>query len=186
MRLPQALLLLLAAARAQELEQVRLEFLVDHLQETMADAWDVTGMVAELVEASVPDHRADLVGGAEALRKAIFAALRMLAEEGRVYMMYAGFGADGTFVGYYGEGQSSRSTSRRDYFYTLLRGWDCAWNYVDSCAASCVGDCVADVTVPCSDGYKGANPDCRRYYDVSSDTGLPTSCASAVSCATYL
>ena len=61
----------MAAARAQELEQIRLEFLVDHLQETMADAWDVTGTVAELVEASVPDHRADLVGGAEALRKAI-------------------------------------------------------------------------------------------------------------------
>ncbi len=89
------LLLLMAAARAQELEQIRLEFLVDHLQETMADAWDVTGMVAELVEASVPDHRADLVGGAEALRKAIFAALRMLADEGRVYMMYAGGGGPG-------------------------------------------------------------------------------------------
>ena len=57
---------------------------------------------------------------------------------------------------------------------------------MDSCAASCVGDCVADVSVPCSfDGYKGANPDCRRYYDVSSETGLPASCASAVSCATY-
>ena len=109
----------------------------------------------------------------------------MLAEEGRVYMMYAGFGVDGTFAGYYGAGQSSRSTSTGDYFYTLLRGWDCAWNYVDSCTASCVGDCVADVSVPCSDGYKGANPACRRYYDVSSDTGLPASCASAVSCATY-
>ena len=80
MRLPAAALLMMAAARAQELEQVRLEFLVDHLQETMADAWDVTGTVAELVEASVPDHQADLVGGAEALRKAIFAALRMLAD----------------------------------------------------------------------------------------------------------
>ena len=159
MRLPKALVLLLAAARAQELEQIRLEFLVDHLQETMADAWDVTGTVAELVETSVPDHQADLVGGAEALRKAIFAALRMLAEEGRVYMMYAGFEADGTFVGYYGEGQSSRGD---DYYYTLLRGWDCAWNYVDSCTASCVGDCVADVSVPCLDGYKGLIPACRR------------------------
>ena len=61
----------------------------------------------------MPDHQADLVGGAEALRKAIFAALRMFADEGRVYMMYAGFGADGTFAGYYGAGQSSRSTSDR-------------------------------------------------------------------------
>ena len=155
MRLPKALVLLLAAARAQELEQVRLEFLVDHLQETMADAWDVTGTVAELVESAVPDHQADLVGGAEALRKAIFASLRMLAEEGRVYMMYAGFEADGTFCGYYGEGQSSRGD---DYYYTLLRGWDCAWNYVDACATDCAGDCTADTSVPCSDGYKGANP----------------------------
>jgi hypothetical protein len=81
MRLPKTLLLLMAATQAQELEQIRLEFLVDHLQETMADAWDVTGTVAELVETSVPDHQDDLLGGAEALRKAIFASLRMLAGE---------------------------------------------------------------------------------------------------------
>ena len=156
------------------------------LQETMADAWDVTGTVAELVEAAVPDHQADLVGGAEALRKAIFASLRMLAGEGRVYMMYAGFEVDGTFAGYYGADQSSRSnTTSDDYFYTLTQGWDCAWNYVDSCATACAGDCTADTSVPCSDGYKGANPACRRYYDVSSDTGVPASCTSAVTCTTY-
>ena len=110
----------------------------------------------------------------------------MLAEEGRVYMMYAGFEVDGTFCGYYGADQSSRSnTTSDDYFYTLTQGWNCAWNYVDSCATDCAGDCTADTSVPCSDGYKGANPACRRYYDVSSDTGVPISCASAVSCATY-
>ena len=164
MRLPKALVLLLASAGAQELERIRLEFLVAHLHDTMANVWDAAGTVTELIETSVPDHEADLVGGAEALRKALFASLRMLKEEGRVYMMYAGFETDGTFCGYYGAGQSTRSTSDGDYFYTLLRGWDCAWHYVDACSTNCVGDCTTDVSVPCVDGYKGSNPDCRRYY----------------------
>lgn len=79
--------LLASAARAQELEVLRLEFLVDHLAETMTDAWDVTGTIAELIETSVPDHRDDLVGGAEALRKAMFASLRMLADKGKICMI---------------------------------------------------------------------------------------------------
>ena len=179
--------LLVSAARAQELEALRLEFLVDHLAETMTDAWDVTGTIAELIETSVPDHRDDLVGGAEALRKAMFASLRMLADKGKVYMIYAGFEVDGTFVGYYGEGMNERTaTTGYDYFYALLRGWDCAWQYVDSCATGCAGDCTADVSVPCADGYKGANPACRRKYDVANTTGVPASCASAVSCTGYL
>ena len=66
--------------------ELRLEFLVDHLAETMTDAWDVTGTIAELIETSVPDHRDDLVGAAEALRKAMFASLRMLADKGKVCM----------------------------------------------------------------------------------------------------
>ena len=111
MRLPAAALLMMAAARAQELERIRLEFLVAHLHDTMANVWDAAGTVTELVETSVPDHQVDLVGGAEALRKALFASLRMLSGEGRVYMMYAGFEVDGTFCGYYGAGQSTRSTS---------------------------------------------------------------------------
>ena len=179
--------LLVSAARAQELEALRLEFLVDHLAEMMTDAWDVTGTIAELIETSVPDHRDDLVGGAEALRKAMFASLRMLADKGKVYMIYAGFEVDGTFVGYYGEGMNERTaTTGYDYFYALLRGWDCAWQYVDSCATGCAGDCTADVSVPCADGYKGANPACRRKYDVANTTGVPASCASAVSCTGYL
>mgnify|MGYP001379108340 CR=1 FL=1 len=75
------LLLLMAATRAQELEQIRLEFLVDHLQETMADAWDATGTVAELVDAAVPSHQDDLVGGAEALRAGLAAARKGPAAE---------------------------------------------------------------------------------------------------------
>ena len=67
----------LAAARAQELEQVRLEFLVDHLQ-FMADAWDVTGMVAELVEAACRTTR--MVDGAKAAQGHL-RPLRMLADE---------------------------------------------------------------------------------------------------------
>ena len=100
MRLPKTLVLLLAAARAQELERIRLEFLVAHLHDTMANVWDAAGTVTELIETSVPDHQADLVGGAEALRKALFASLRMLKEESRVYMMYAGFDVDGAYAEY--------------------------------------------------------------------------------------
>ena len=77
MRLPQTLVLLLASAGAQELERIRLEFLVAHLHDTMANVWDAAGTVTELIETSVPDHEADLVGGAEALRKALFASLHV-------------------------------------------------------------------------------------------------------------
>ena len=68
-------------------------------------------------------------------------------------MLYTGYESDGTFLGYYGLGQSSRGD---DYYYTLLPGWDCAWNYVSECTSDCAGDCTSDTARPCTDGYKGA------------------------------
>ena len=77
-------------------------------------------------------------------------------------MMYAGFGADGTFGGkHYGAGQSSRSTSR-DYFHAVkrmglrleLRGFV----HGELCGRL---RCRRERAL--FRRLQGANPDCRRY-----------------------
>ena len=87
--------------------------------------------------------------------------------------MYVGLEADGTLVGYYDEGASRPD----EFYYTLLDGWNCDWNYVDVCNSSiseCADDCSKDeVAEPCADGYKGLNSACRRYYGVDQGDGAP-------------
>ena len=151
---------------ALTLNELRLNEIVWRLTNAIQTPWTPIGIVAQGVASGAV---ADLAvpGDLAFCRSQLWDIVRTLRNDSAVYMMYLGAEADGSFVGYYNEGQSSRGP---DFYYTLLDGWNCDWEY----ATACGGDAY-----PCPAGYPGANPACRRYYDVDQRAGLPACAAGA-------
>ncbi|KAJ1456994.1 hypothetical protein M885DRAFT_615907 [Pelagophyceae sp. CCMP2097] len=90
-------------------------------------------------------------------RKQIFNLLTAIGNDTSVDAIYYAT-EDGTFVIYF------------DFVpYSLVDGWNCAWNYS---GAPCFG-------VPCAEGM-AAQPPCRKYYDVDIATGDPGKCVDEV------
>lgn len=137
----------LGCVRASELwssdKEATLASLVTQLEAVMETPWQSVTAVSEMFATGAVANFSLDVRRSDLLRSSMYAQIRSLSEEPSVYMIYVGLESDGSFMGYYGRGQSSRGDA---YYFTLLPGW--------LCDAS-------------------SEEECRRYYDVDQTNGLP-------------
>ena len=134
-------------AETEQLMMVsRMDVLINRFLSVMEEPWPIVSHLAGLFESGAVGNFSEDLLERDFLRSSMFAHITAASKDasGAVYMVYVAFDADGSFMGYYGEGQNSRGP---DYYYTLLDGAAC--------------DASSEAAV------------CRRYFDVDQTTGAP-------------
>ena len=127
-----------------------------YLETLMSKPWPMVQGVTEWFDTGlVTDVGEDLVF----VRQLLYETLRVSREDETIHMFYLGL-VDGTFVGYYNERQLAVGD---DFYYTVLDGSTCAWNY----------SVCEDPSTYCAAGYPGSNPACRSFFEAEPLTGAP-------------